>query len=437
MTSSPQNSYLASMLIYFRPEVVRMLLLGFSAGLPILLVFSSLSPWLREAGVERSTIGFFSWVSLAYALKWIWAPAIDKLAIPFLSNRFGRRRSWLFVAQIGLVLCISAMAMTDPKQHLYIMSLAAFLVAFFSATQDIVIDAYRIESAESEYQAAMAATYQVGYRVAMIVASAGVLGLADWFQTIPDYDASAWQTAYFIMASLMAVGILTTYFSPEPPAFENVPKPSKQTPLQRVKNAFIDPVLDLLQRYGWFAITLIILICTYRVSDIVLGVMANVFYIDMGFTKSEIAVASKTYGLIMTLAGAILAGSLVSRFGILNILLIGSVASALTNILFIWLAQSGHDLSLLYAVISIDNLSAGIAATSFIAFLSSLANKEFTATQYAWLSSAMLLFPKFLGGFSGVWLDAMGYYQFFTMTALMGVPTTLAILYLKHKKWHA
>lgn len=331
------------------------------------------------------------------------------------------------------------MAFVNPQQDLYIMSIAALLVAFFSASQDIVIDAFRIESGNAEDQAAMAATYQIGYRLAMILASAGSLLIADHLQTQDGYDYQSWQYTYLIMAGFMSVGLLTTWLSPEPDHEQNKSNETddKQGVIAKIKYAFIQPVLDLLQRYKWQAVVLIVLICTYRVADIVLGVMSNVFYLDMGYTKSEIGTASKVYGLIMTLLGALISGALVNRYGVLKILLIGAVMSAITNFFFITLSQSEHSLSLLYLVISIDNLSAGIAATSFIAFISLLANKEFTATQYAWLSSAMLLFPKMLGGFSGVWLEQLGYTQFFTLTAVLGIPTCIAIIILMKQKWHA
>ena len=443
-----KTAFSSSLAVYTKLSVIRLFFLGFSAGLPILLVFSSLSFWLREAGVDRSTIGYMSWVALAYGFKWIWSPAVDKISLPLLSNLLGRRRSWLLLTQICLIASICAMALIDPKINLYYVPLAAIAVAFFSATQDIVIDAFRIESGNEKQQAAMAATYQIGYRLAMIVASAGVLILAATFETTPGYDYFAWQKAYLIMALLMTTGLLTTIFAPEPEQsslLENhdnflkdgTNKPAALSFLLSLKDAYVTPLMEIISRYKWHALILILLIATYRISDIVMGVMANVFYVDMGYTKSDIALASKTYGLIMTLTGALLAGSLVNKYGVLKILLIGSILSALTNILFIFLSQSEHNLGLLYTVISIDNLSAGLATTAFIAFLSSLASKEFTATQYAFLSSAMLLFPKFLGGFSGVWLESLGYTYFFSMTAMLGLPAIAATIYLMKQKWHA
>ena len=403
-----------------------------------MLVFSALSFWLREAGVERASIGFFSWVTLAYGFKWVWAPVLDRTQVPILGRQFGRRRGWLLLCQSCLILAIFAMALTDPKQHLYQMAIAAVVLAFCSATQDIIIDAFRIESGGQEQQAAMAASYMMGYRLAMITATAGTFFIAAQLQTQTGYDYQSWQGAYLVMAFLMLIGVGATLLSPEPesnlsPAIES----QYSTWLDKAYHTFIAPVMDLIHRYKWQAVVLLVLICTYRVSDIVMGVMANVFYVDMGYSKEEIAAISKVFGVIMTLVGAFFSGGLINRFGILPILLAGAVLSAITNMLFILLSQEGHNLTFLTLVISVDNLSAGIAMAALIAFLSSLTNKEFTATQYAWLSSAMLLLPKFLGGFSGVLMDDLGYSQFFTMTALMGVPTILAIGYLMKTRWHA
>lgn len=424
--------------VYLQTNVIRVFFLGFSAGIPIMLVFSTLSIWLEEAGVQRSSIGFFSWITLVYAFKWAWAPVVDRWSLPVLSPLFGRRRSWLLLSQVCLVLAIASMGMIDPQSHLTQMALAALVVAFCSATQDIVIDAFRIESGETRQQGAMAASYMVGYRLAMIVATAGTLLLATYFQTESElYQYSSWRWSYFAIAAVMFVGIVATLMSPEPAEAQLTERltPQPKSLIKKVYYSLVQPVFDLFERFKWLTLVLLILICTYRISDIVMGVMANVFYIDMGYTKQDIAAMSKTFGVVMTLLGAFFAGGLINRFGILKILLSGAILSAVTNILFIYLSQSEPSLLLLGMVIAVDNLSAGIAMAALIGFLSSITNKEFTATQYAWLSSAMLLLPKFLGGFSGIWLDNLGYTQFFTMTALIGIPAILCILYLIKKDW--
>lgn len=440
--------------------MVRLFAFGFAAGLPIMLVFSSLSFWLREAGLSRSAIGFFSWVTLAYAFKWVWAPMVDKLNLPWLQNQLGRRRSWLLAVQVAIIVSIIAMALTNPVDNLTQMALAAVAVAFFSATQDIIIDAFRIESGDERQQAAMAASYMIGYRIAMIVATAGVLYLAALFETNASYDYEAWRLSYLIMAGLMVTILFVTLTAPEPsPKTQAQPNSEAETNHAltlntdskisdttkhvlksiwgKFKNAFVDPVLDLIKRYKTHAFVLIILIATYRISDVVMGVMANVFYVDMGYTKQDIATYSKIFGTIMTLLGAFFAGGFINRFGILPILFIGGLLSALTNLLFVVLSKIGYSVEMLALVITVDNLSAGIATAALIAFLSSLTNREFTATQYAWLSSAMILLPKSVGGFSGVWVEQMGYTYFFSLTACLGIPAILSIIWLHKQKWHA
>jgi MFS transporter, PAT family, beta-lactamase induction signal transducer AmpG len=435
--------------VYYHKRVLILLLLGFSAGLPLMLVFSTLSFWLREAGVDRAAIGYFSWIALAYAFKWVWSPLVDRMSLPLLTRWLGRRRAWMLLAQILLVLAILGMSVSDPLEDLDKLVLFALMLAFASATQDIVIDAFRIESAPEKMQAALAAAYQVGYRSAMIVATAGALTIAAWMQPGDDsYNLEAWQTAYAIMAALMGVGILTTLFSREPVVdtkeadatedalrqslSENYPKPVAAA-MSWVYTASVLPFLDFFKRYGKSAILILLLISCYRISDIVMGIMANVFYVDMGFSKEEIAFISKVYGLIMTLVGAAFGGVLLARYGTIKILFLGALLVALTNLLFAWQAVVGYDVSLLTLVISIDNFSAGIATAAFIAYLSSLTSSGYSATQYALLSSIMLLFPKFIAGFSGEYVDAFGYVNFFIAASIIGLPVLILIALLQRK----
>jgi PAT family beta-lactamase induction signal transducer AmpG len=432
--------------VYYHKRVFILLLLGFSAGLPLMLVFSTLSFWLREAGVDRAAIGYFSWIALAYAFKWVWSPLVDRMSLPLLTRWLGRRRGWMLFAQIILVLAILGMSTSDPLEDLDKLVWFALMLAFASATQDIVIDAFRIESAPEKMQAALAAAYQVGYRSAMIVATAGALTIAAWVQPGDDtYNLAAWQTAYAIMAGLMGVGILTTLFSSEPVVdtkeadaveetlrqrlSDKYPKPIAAT-LSWVYTASVLPFLDFFKRYGKSAILILLLISCYRISDIVMGIMANVFYVDMGFSKEEIAFVSKVYGLIMTLVGAGFGGVLLARYGTIKILFLGALLVALTNLLFAWQAVVGHDITLLTLVISIDNFSAGIATAAFIAYLSSLTSSGYSATQYALLSSIMLLFPKFIAGFSGEYVDAFGYVNFFIAASIIGLPVLILIALL-------
>jgi PAT family beta-lactamase induction signal transducer AmpG len=439
MSAQPAETPTASSLpwrdalkVYLEPATLRMLALGFSAGLPLLLVLGTLSFRLREAGIDRTTIGYLSWVGLAYGFKWVWAPLVDRLPLPPLTTLLGRRRGWLLLAQ-GLVIAgLIGMAMNDPRQGLTPLIWCALLVAFGSATQDIALDAFRIESAETRKQAALAAAYQTGYRLAMIWAGAGVLWVAAWAEMAPvagvtgaaAYQNGAWKTAYLVMAASMAVGVLTVLLSPEP---VRRALPKARNAAEWLQSVLIEPFADFIRRYKWQAALILSLIAIYRISDVVMGIMANPFYVDMGFTKDEVATVSKIYGVVMTLVGAFVGGVLSMRLGVMRVLMLGAVLSAASNLLFAWLASRGHDLTALIAVVSADNLAGGIASAAFIAYLSSLTNISYSATQYALFSSLMLLLPKFIAGYSGVFVDAYGYAQFFTATALLGVPVLLLV----------
>ena len=412
--------------VYSEAATLRMLLLGFSAGLPLLLVFGTLSFWLREAGIDRTTIGYLSWVGLAYGFKWAWAPLVDRLPIPLLTRWLGRRRSWLLLSQATIMVALVCMALTDPKLALLPVVWCALAVAFGSATQDIALDAYRIESADIQRQAALAAAYQTGYRIAMIWSGAGALWIAARAEIAgaATYQHGAWQTAYLVMAASMLLGVVTVLFSPEPQRRE---LPPSKNATDWLKEALIEPFADFLRRYGKQALLILALIAMYRISDVVMGIMANPFYVDMGYTKDEVATVTKIYGVIMTLVGAFVGGGLAMRFGVMKVLMLGAVLSAASNLMFAWLVTRGHDVTSLIFVISADNLSSGIASAAFIAYLSSLTNINYSATQYALFSSMMLLLPKTLAGYSGRYVDAFGYSNFFTATALLGVPVLLLI----------
>ena len=412
--------------VYLEPASWRMLFLGFSAGLPLLLVLGTLSFRLREAGIDRSTIGFLSWVGLAYGFKWVWSPLVDRLPLPVLNRWLGRRRSWLLLAQCVVMAGLVGMALLDPQQALEPVVWCALVVAFGSATQDIALDAYRIESADLQHQAALAACYQTGYRLAMIWAGAGVLWVAARAAGTHDnsYLHTAWQTAYLVMAASMSLGLVTVLLSPEPAKREMAPA---RNAAEWLRGALIEPFAEFIRRYRWQAALILGLIAVYRISDVVMGIMANPFYVDMGYTKDEVAAVTKVFGVVMTLLGAFIGGVMSLRWGVMRILMWGAVLSALTNLLFAWLATRGHDLSALVWVISADNLASGIASAAFIAYLSGLTNVNYSATQYALFSSMMLLAPKWLAGFSGVYVDAHGYEAFFTSTALLGAPVLVLV----------
>jgi PAT family beta-lactamase induction signal transducer AmpG len=437
------NSWLEAVAVYRHPRVIATLFMGFSAGLPLLLVFGTLSAWLREEGVDRSTIGHISWVATLYALKFAWAPLVDRFPVPLLTPALGQRRGWMLLAQAGIIVGLLLMATNDPTRSLGLLVIAALLVAFSSATQDIAIDAWRIESVQVELQGAMAATYQMGYRIGMILAGAGALYLAEYL---------SWSQSYTIMALGMGVGVLTVLLVPEP-----VHRVDRETWRQEERvvrfiessahlsdrwrqigawiiGAVVCPFTEFFSRNGKLALLILAFIGVFRLSDITMGVMANPFYIDMGYSKDEIAGVTKVFGLVMTMVGAALGGVLVARFGIMRMLLTAAVMVAGTNLIFVWLATQEADVALLALVISADNLSGGLAGSVFIAYLSSLANRAYTATQYALFSSLMLLPAKFLGGFSGDIVDATDYVFFFTYAAMLGLPAILLVLALMHVK---
>lgn len=678
MTSTSENPRKAWRDIgmeYFHPRVMAMLFLGFSAGVPILLIFSSLGLWLREAGVDRSTVTMFSWAALPYSFKFIWAPLVDRISIPLLTPMLGRRRAWLLISQLLIITAILWMAFIDPSvggSALIIMASATLLLGFSSATQDIVIDAYRIEVTNPEVQAVTSSTYIAGYRIGMIVAGAGALFLASFGgSTTNNYQYGAWLWAYQAMALVMVIGVITTLVIPEPTKFKQmslklsmgyllivvmlifianelayvlsdshnsyysnfvwfvrvlfltvgfvlvnrlsktrfdhlalaiwailvllllgtimiqnnfidynvsnlhwywvaillavityiafyirhrvadvqvkealveseystvdyvgffamfklalfgfialyfftsdgvsllmnwevyktsslfasvvnslsmIPESighfkdymtelsgnkslssfvvgtlrlltalgiavgigymmtkSRWVNTEMVDKTYVAPIRDFFIRFGVsLAVLLLALIGLYRISDIVLGVIANVFYQDLGFTKVQIASIVKTFGLVMTIAGGFLGGILALRYGVMRILFLGAVLTVLTNLLFVMLAKMNvADPDMLYLVISADNLTAGLASAAFIAFLSSLTNIKFTAVQYAIFSSLMSLLPKVIGGSSGSIVDSfcpkdvgalshcmVGYENFFLIASVMGIPVLLLV----------
>ena len=429
--------------LFLKPQALRLMALGFAAGLPIILVFGTLSFWLRDAGIERSTIGFVSWVALAYGFKFVWSPLVDSLGLSHLTRALGKRRGWLVLAQSAVVIGLAGMALNDPQVALTALVVCALLTAFSSATQDIVIDAYRIECAPAHQQAALAATYMAGYRLGMIVSGAGAFFIAAWFD--PDesvYDYASWRATYLIMAMIMCLPMLVTLTMPEPdhaalspdqdlePAAGIGDEGTIAAVLRWFRAAVIAPFADFFRRYGWTALVVLAVIGSYRISDIVLGVIANVFYLDMGFSKSQVASVAKVFGVGMTLLGAFVGGALAPRVGLGRMLLLGAVLVSLTNLLFAWLAGQEPTTTNLALVIGADNLSAGLATAAFIAYLSGITNLKFSATQYALFSSLMVLPPKFLGGFSGWMVDKLDYSQFFIMCSLLGVPVVLLLLLL-------
>jgi MFS transporter, PAT family, beta-lactamase induction signal transducer AmpG len=424
------RSWRESLAWYLSPSSLRMVALGFSAGLPLLLVLGTLSFRLREAGIERTTIGFLSWVGLAYAFKWAWAPLVDQVRLPWLTAWLGRRRAWLLLSQLFIICGLIGMAYCEPQTHLDYLVMWAVWVAFGSATQDIALDAYRIESDSLHHQAALASMYQTGYRLGMIWAGAGALWIAARAEStalLGQYQNEAWCVSYLAMGASMAVGLLCVLWSKER---QDVAPTSARTAQEWIQDVLVTPFAEFFARFGWHAWVILSLIGLYRISDIVMGIMANPFYIDMGYTKDEIAMVTKVFGVLMTLLGAFLGGLLSSRWGNMKVLMWGAILSAASNLLFAWLAGLGHAFWALVWVISVDNLSGGIASAAFIAYLSGLTKVQYSATQYALLSSIMLLAPKWLAGFSGLFVDQFGYQLFFCSTALIGLPVLLLIFWV-------
>ena len=483
-----------SLLIYKDIRVIRMLFFGFSSGLPILLIFSTLSLWLKSAGIDRSTITLFSWAGLAYSFKFLWAPLIDKIPISYLTTKFGHRRSWLILSQLTLMILFISIGFVDPQNNLFIMALLIVCIGFSSATQDAMIDTFRIESAPQNLQSAMSGTYIIGYRLGMISAGAGSLMLASWFGGDNQiYNVYAWQKTYMLMAILQSVGLLCCFMSPEPISprklitdnrdrlrlinvffisllgfilvYNFFPEWNGNDPVIKgffvflqftfafstiifsffisvrfnfiqksiLTSTFWHPLNDFIKKYGSTAIIILIIIGFYRVADVVMGVVANIFYSDKGYTLNQIATFSKFWGLIATIFGGLIGGVLSSKYNNYLILLLGAILAASTNLLFALLAILEPKSIYLMIVIIADNISAGIASVAFVAFLSSLTNRDFTTTQYALFTSFMLFFPKIIGGYSGTIVDNFGYVSFFIATALIGLPVIILIIIFKNK----
>ena len=393
------------------PRLALMLALGFSSGLPFLLIFSTQSVWLREAGVSRSAIGLMSYAALAFAFKFAWAPIIDRFDPPGFGALLGRRRGWMLTAQIGVAAGLAGLAFGDPAQSLTWNVAFAFLTAFAAATQDATIDGWRIDAAPAERQGVMAAIYQLGYRLAMLCAGAGALYLADFV---------SWRAAYLAMAGLMAVGVGGCLLSPR------LDSPPREAGARFA--AFGEPLADLVRRYGATLVVILALVAIYRLPDFVSGVMANPLYIDLGFSKSDIATVSKLYGVWIGMAGAFAGGFAVARLGGMPTLLIGGFAASASHLTLAYLAASGAQLPLLTLAVSVESFASGFAGSALIAYMSSLVSPAFAATQYALLSSLYALPGKFVGGLSGVMVDAFGYVKFFIATATIGIPVVVLTL---------
>ena len=394
--------------------------LGFSSGLPYILIFSTLGVWLADIGIDLSLIGFFAWIVLTYSLKFLWAPLVDNFSVPFL-NRLGYRKSWILLSQISIAICLLLLSIVNPLDSLQVFALIAFLVAFSGSVQDIAIDAFRIELADLNQQGNLAASYQFGYRMAILISSSFALIFAS------DYG---WTLTYQVMSLLMLIGIIGVLICPE-----EVNVNLKRVTLQ---NSIVEPLKDFVTRFGlYFASFLLMIVATYRLTDIVMGPMASPFYLEKGYTLKEIGYIVKVVAVIASIVGFFLGGLLVKRLGVKVTLIIGAFLVLMTNLSFSLVAILEKDLYLLGWVVGADSLAAGVVGTANITFLTSLVSKKYTAVQYALLTSFMMLPGKLFSGFSGMFAnffkyefgEETGWMAFFIFTSFLTLPSLLLLFY--------
>jgi PAT family beta-lactamase induction signal transducer AmpG len=420
---APARSWRAALAVYLERRILLILCLGFSGGLPLALVYATLSARLAESGVSKTAIGLFVWASTAYTLKFLWSPLVDRLALPVLTRAFGQRRGWLLASQAAVAAAIIGLGLSDPALSLAAVAAWAVALAFASATQDIVIDAYRVESLAEHEQGAGAAAYVFGYRIAMAVSGGGALIVA---------DILGWAWAFGVMAACMAVGVGATLAAREPTLPDDTESAADGGGAWAwIERAVLAPFLDFIGRPHWIAI--LVFIAFYKYGDALLGVMATPFYLDLGFSKTDIGWVSKVFGIAATIAGGILGGVAVARYGIMQALIIGGVAQAASNLVFMAQASIGPSVPFLVVTVGIENATGGMATTAFIAYLSALCTVHYTATQYALLSSLMAFART---GFSsaGGWLaDRMDWIAYFGLTTLAAVPGLLLLVYLARR----
>ena len=402
-----------------RRKLLGILLLGFASGLPYMLVFSTLTAWLRDAGISLTEIGFFAWLVLTYSLKFLWAPFVDRYSIPGFVV-FGKRRGWILFSQLIIFLSLIGMSFIDPLKNIQLLALFAFFAAFFGSIQDVAVDALRIEIGDSKEQGDLAASYQLGYRIAILVATSMALIFADLYN---------WSYVYQFMGFLMLLGSAGALICYEPTNHEIA--------ILRFDEALVGAFKDFFNRFGlWSAAFLLLIISTYRLTDIVMGPMAMPFYLDLGFSKTEVGALVKTVALFGAVIGFFVGGLLIKRITLFNALLFGGFSVLITNLFFAYVASAESNISLLSLIVGLDSFAAGLVGTINIAFLTSLVSKKFTAVQYAMLTSFMMLPGKFLSGFSGILADyyistsslQMGWTYFFYTTSAMSIPALLLIL---------
>ena len=417
--SHPDRSLKGATLAYFQPKMLAMLGLGFASGLPFMMLASKLSRWLAEVGVDKTTIGFFFWISLAYALKFLWAPVVDRARIPGLTAWLGQRRSWMMLAVLGTIIGMVIISQSDPAPgRLMMLAMGAVVLAYSGATLDISVDAWRIESGTNDEQANLAAVYQLGYRFA-IMAAGYALAFA---------DVVGWTGAYLTTATLMGLIGLSLFLVREPVQAERRESLS-------MRDSFyanvVEPFYDLFARLGRWMIPVFALIILYRLSDFTMGVMTQPLYEELGYTKTQVGLVQGTFGPWPMIAGSFIGGFMAIRYGLMKTLFLGAIIMIVTNGAFAWLAlQDGAVTWKLLVTIFFDNIALGIVGTGFIAYMSAIASRQFAATQYALLTSAWAFFNKIAAGFSGILYDAVGSFSFFLFTAAFGLPAIALLVYV-------
>ena len=436
MTSFDHN-WITACRVYLNPRVLSMLFLGFSSGLPFGILAEPLTAWLFDSGVTKTSIGLFALVSLPYSLKFLWAPLIDSTNIPMITSWFGRRRGWALVTQLALLIAIIGLAFADPLQNLFMVAIFALGVAFASASQDVVLDAYRIEILETKSLAAGAAMLVFGWRFGQVGGAAAGLILADIF---------SWPLVFLGMASLTIIGMITVIINPEPKNNSIHQGPELRAGLMRnhpesasfsniyfkfvawIYNALVSPFVDFISRNGWFAVLAFIML--YKLGDAILAVMKVPFFLELGFTKTEIAGVAKLFGFNAIILGGIFGGIILAKIGILRGLFVCGILMASSNLIFIVQAFVGHDLSCLAFTIAIENITTGMGTTAFVAYLSSLCNMAYTATQYALLTSLMAFSRTIVSSGAGWFAEQLDWVPFFILTTLIAIPALIILKYI-------
>jgi len=429
--SETKPSWRRGLGVYLERPVLAIIFLGFSAGIPLALTGQTLSVWMKEAGVSLTTIGLFALVGTPYVFKFLWAPLIDATRVPLLGRWLGRRRGWLVATQLLLIAAIVGLGAVDPVAEPVLTVMLALLVAFASASQDIVIDAFRVEYLAEHQQAAGVATYSAGYRVAMLVSTAGMFEIVSYFQDSGLAGNAGWAFGYLVMAAFVVIGIFTVFSLPEPPP----PTIADASPSigQRLSNAVWAPFAEFLSRDGWLAILLFVTL--FKFGDAFAGIMTAPFVLDIGFDKTDYGRIVKVFGLFATMVGALLGGWAVAALGTRASLWIAAIVQALSNLMFVALAYVGADYTMLVATIAVENSTGSFGSIVFVAYLAGLCrDRAFTATQYALLSALAAVGRTILSSSAGVFAEGLGWPLFFVLTTAAAIPGILFLAWISRQR---